>query len=631
MAHLNQEEIIAEVKRNNEIVSVISEYVTLKERGRSHLGLCPFHQEKTPSFTVSRDKQLYHCFGCGAGGDVISFIMQLENLTFPQALRFLAERANLEVSLSALETPGMKKAKQEQEWVFRLHHLAAAYYRKVLSDPALGRKARAYLEARGIKPRTAEEFFLGYAPPSWTALVELLRKKGVPLAGAEKAGLVIGGAEGFYNRFRDRLVFPIMTPQGKTAAFGARIMGEGQPKYLNSPDTPVFHKGKYLYGLYQAREAIRAAGKAVIVEGYLDVIQAHQAGIEYVVASLGTALTRDQIKTLKRYTQQVVIAYDADSAGQAATVRGLDLLRQEGVDVRVAILPAGDDPDTLIKREGKEAFVQTIAEAKDLFSFKLEYLLQRAEISTAEGKAKAVKKVLPLLAKVGSVVAREAYIKTLAQEIGVSEEAIYIEWRSFWDNLRKNKQRLDIRQASRYTKPEFTQTANSPSDPRLTQNSSIFSNTKGETTNFQLEREVLRGCLQEKNNLERINEALSGIKWSNPQYKALFENLVHTAGAGGDWPPEENKINPELRHIFTELMAENELSPLPVDLEGCSRQIKRNQLIREIQQVQKEIAATTEKKEGKTLSSEELQEKLLLLNELHKQLRQEFSSFSGLI
>lgn len=628
MAHLNQEEIIAEVKRNNEIVSVISEYVTLKERGRSHLGLCPFHQEKTPSFTVSRDKQLYHCFGCGAGGDVISFIMQLENLTFPQALRFLAERANLEISLSALETPGMKKAKQEQEWVFRLHQLAAAYYRKALSDPALGRKARAYLEARGIKPRTAEEFFLGYAPPSWTALVELLRKKGVPLDRAEKAGLVIGGAEGFYNRFRDRLIFPIMTPQGKTAAFGARIMGEGQPKYLNSPDTPVFHKGKYLYGLYQAREAIRTAGKAVIVEGYLDVIQAHQAGIEYVVASLGTALTRDQIKTLKRYTQQVVIAYDADSAGQAATVRGLDLLRQEGVDVRVAILPAGDDPDTLIKREGREAFVQAIAEAKDLFSFKLEYLLQHAELSTAEGKAEAVKKVLPLLAKVDSVVAREAYIKTLAEEIGVSEEAIYIEWRSFWDNLRKNKQRLDIRQAARYTKPEFAQTNNSP---RLTQNSGVLSKAKGEATNFQLEREVLRGSLQEKSNLARINEALSGIKWSNQQYEALFDNFLHIAEASGDWPPPEDKINPELRPIFTELMAENELSPLPVDLEGCFRQIKRNQLIREIQQIQKEIAATAEEKEGESLSSGELQEKLLLLNELHKQLRQEFSSFSGLI
>jgi len=559
---------------------------------------------------------------------VISFIMQLENLTFPQALRFLAERANLDVSLSALETPGMKKAKQEQEWVFRLHHLAAAYYRKVLSDPAMGRKARAYLEARGIKPQTVEEFFLGYAPPSWTALVELLRKKGISLDRAEKAGLVIGGAEGFYNRFRDRLIFPIMTPQGKTAAFGARIMGEGQPKYLNSPDTPVFHKGKYLYGLYQAREAIRAAGKAVIVEGYLDVIQAHQAGIEYVVASLGTALTRDQIKTLKRYTQQVVIAYDADSAGQAATVRGLDLLRQEGVDVRVAKLPAGDDPDTLIKREGKEAFVQTIAEAKDLFSFKLEYLLQHAEISTAEGKAKAVKKVLPLLARVDSVVAREAYIKTLAQEIGVSEEAIYIEWRRFWDNLRKNKQRLDIRQAARYTKPEFTQTNNSF---RLTQNSGVLSNTKGETTNFQLEREVLRGCLQENNNLERINEALSGIKWSNQQYEALFDNLLHIAEVGGDWPPTESKINPELRFLFAELMAENELSPLPVDLEGCFRQIKRNQLIREIQQIQKEIAVTAEEKEGKPLSSGELQEKLLLLNELHKQLRQEFSSFSGLI
>ena len=257
---------------------------------------------------------------------MISFIMQLENLTFPQALRFLAERANLDVSLSALETPGMKKAKQEQEWVFRPHHLAAAYYRKVLSDPAMGRKARAYLRQEDKTPDGG-----GVFPGVCSALLDrvggTLRKKGFLWTGRKSHQSL--AAEGFYNRFRDRLIFPIMTPQGKTAAFGARIMGEGQPKYLNSPDTPVFHKGKYLYGLYQAREAIRAAGKAVIVEGYLDVIQAHQAGIEYVVASLGTALTRDQIKTLKRYTQQVVIAMTRIPPVRPYCPR-VDLLRQEG-------------------------------------------------------------------------------------------------------------------------------------------------------------------------------------------------------------------------------------------------------------------------------------------------------------
>src|SRR5690554_2132822 len=451
MTQMNKEEIIAEVKRNNEIVSVISEYVILKQKGRSYLGLCPFHQEKTPSFTVSREKQLYYCFGCSAGGDVLSFIMHKENLNFPQALRFLAERANLQLNLNTPETPDMKKAQQEREWVFRLHRLAAAYYQQVLKTPS-GKKAREYLAQRGIRPESVHRFLLGYAPPSWTGLVELLRKKGVPLMHGEKAGLIIGGGEGFYDRFRDRLIFPITNPQGRVAAFGARIMGEGGPKYLNSPDTAVFHKGRYLYGLYQAREGIRAKGMAVIVEGYLDVIQAHQSGIEYVVASLGTALTRNQIKTLKRYTQNVVIAYDPDSAGQAAALRGLDLLRQEGVGVRVALLPGGDDPDALIKKAGPEAFEKNITEAKDLFSFKLDYLLAHEELCTPEDKAKAVKKVLPLLAEVGSMVARETYIKTVAETIGVSEDAIYGEWRMYWDNLRKNKQRLDIKNALRHTK-----------------------------------------------------------------------------------------------------------------------------------------------------------------------------------
>jgi DNA primase len=614
LERVKQEQFIEEVKENNDIIAVISEYVKLKRRGSSYTGLCPFHSEKTPSFTVSREKQLFYCFGCGAGGDVINFIMRIENLDFPQTIRFLAERANLPLPSGHL-SPNFDQKRRERERIHQLNTLAAAFYQKVLLQTDAGKKGLDYLQKRGISPEAVKSFNLGYALPHWTGLVEVLRKKGISLIEAEKAGLVRGGANGFYDRFRDRLIFPILNPRGKIVGFGGRLMDEGEPKYLNSPETLIFQKGRYLYGLFQAREAIRKEKQAIIVEGYTDVIQAHQQGILNVVASLGTALTMEQVRTLKRYTGEVIIAYDADAAGQSATIRGLDLLYEAGVRVGVATLPEGEDPDSLIKNQGAEVFLGLVEKNVDLFTFQLNYILSKKDLSSPEGKAQAVEETFGLLSQVKNKIAREAYIKQIATTVGVSETTFYDQWRTYQYNLNRSNQRLDIKKQLRHT-----------NDNIHTQQ--ILS--EKEKNNLQSEREVLRGCLQEKNNLERIKEALAGIKWSSPACANIFQKLVEWDNPE-EWPPPASVFSPENQILYVELITENEMNPLPIDLKGCCDRIRQQYLIKEIQRLQKEVAVTAEGQENNSLSAQNLQEDLALLNKLHKKLRDEFPTFSGLI
>ena len=615
MDRLTNEKIISDVKENNDIVAVISEYVNLKQRGRSFTGLCPFHSEKTPSFTVSREKQLFYCFGCGAGGDVLTFIMRIENLTFGPALRLLAERANIQLPEVQLSPTG-KKQKEERERLYRLNAFAAAFYQKILWQTKTGTKAVAYLEARGITRAAAEKFGLGYAPPQWTALVGLFRKKGVALDEAEKAGLVCGGAEGFYDRFRDRLLFPITDPRGRIIGFGGRLLGDGQPKYLNSPETLIYQKNRSLYGLAEAREGIRRRGQVIVVEGYMDVIQAHQQGIDEVVASSGTALTPEQVRLLKRYSDKVFIAYDADAAGEAATIRGLDLLAAAGADVRVIRLPAGEDPDSLLKKEGAAGFRRYMAESVDLFTFKLAYILENADLATPTGKARAVQRVFPLLTQVKNEIMREAYLKHTAAAVGVSETTIYDQWRIYRYNLRKNKQRLDIKNNQRHTNG-IADDQPQPAAPA------------GEKELLQLERQLLRGCLQEKDYFARIKRTLIEFGFSTPLYEILRQQLMEW-DLSGEWPPPASAFPPETRALYVELLTENQMNPLPVDLEGCLQRLRQRRLTDEIRRLQQEVAVSLEQQAEGT-SPAKLQENLALLNELHKKLREEFPTFSGLI
>ncbi|HOW57138.1 MAG TPA: DNA primase, partial [Smithellaceae bacterium] len=334
---------IEEIKSRLDIVELVSEYLTLKKAGRNFVGSCPFHQEKTPSFTVNREKQIFYCFGCGEGGNAITFLMKIANMTFPEALKSLAEKTGVVLPPRTASREGRGKDSL-RESIVDLNRRAAQYYVRELYGPA-GREAREYLQKREITEETINNFRLGYAPENWRSLTDYLDGSGLSLKIAEQAGLVVAGKDGgYYDRFRGRLIFPIENIFGEVIAFGGRILAKGEPKYLNSPESPVYIKGKNLYGLVKAKEEIRKKGCALIVEGYFDLISLWNAGIGNVVATLGTALTRDHLDLLRRYTVDVVALFDPDEAGRKALDRSLDLFLAADMRARALILPGEDDP-----------------------------------------------------------------------------------------------------------------------------------------------------------------------------------------------------------------------------------------------------------------------------------------------
>lgn len=411
-------EILEAVRLATDIVQLVGEYVRLERRGKNYVGLCPFHAEREPSFTVSPDKQIFYCFGCGVGGNAFKFLMLLENLAFPEAVQKLAERAGIVLPRFAGAREEPKSRREEEAW--EVNALARDFYRQCLKGPE-GREAREYLEKRGISSYTQELFQLGYAPPGWDNLAQFLASRGCPLNLAVELGLlVVGERNRPYDRFRHRLVFPICNAQGRVVGFGARVLDEGlQPKYLNTPETSLFSKGKVLFGLHLAKGVIREKGYAIIMEGYMDVITAHQHGISNAVASLGTSLTHDQARLLSRYTRQVVIAYDTDAAGVAATVRGLDLLQQEGFSVRVAVIPQGKDPDEFIRHQGREKWDEVVGRSLTLLDYKLDWAMKKGE-----GTSAALAQVLPNLAAMERELERQEAIKRVAARLGVTWEAV---------------------------------------------------------------------------------------------------------------------------------------------------------------------------------------------------------------
>ncbi|HUV03667.1 MAG TPA: DNA primase [Armatimonadota bacterium] len=393
-----------EIRQRVGIIDVVSEYVAVKRSGKSYKGLCPFHAEKTPSFTVSEEFQTWHCFGCGEHGDVFSFLMKVENLTFAEALERLAKRAGVELERFR------DRQTSRRELLGRLNGLAAAYYTGLLKRTPT---AIEYLHNRGLADQTIEQFRLGYAAPAWDGLVRYLTRKGADLKGAEQAGLVISGERGLYDRFRHRIIFPILDIQERVIGFGGRALGDEQLKYLNSPETALFSKTRSLYGLNLARKAISEKGYALIVEGYMDAITAHQAGFVNCVATLGTALTLQHINVLSRYTQKIALAYDADSAGMTAALRGAALFDEAGCDVRIVRLPGGDDPDSLLRKGRVSEFAAAVAEALAIVDYKLAILRERHDLTDPAGRAAMLKEAARVLAEVPSFIERERCIKEL--------------------------------------------------------------------------------------------------------------------------------------------------------------------------------------------------------------------------
>ncbi|KPL01064.1 MAG: hypothetical protein AMJ91_01855 [candidate division Zixibacteria bacterium SM23_73_3] len=417
-------ELLDRIRDANDIVDLISEYVPLKRRGKNYVGLCPFHSEKAPSFTVTPGKQIFYCFGCGEGGNVISFLMKHEKLSFPEAVKLLAKRANIPLPKESFDA---KKEKQLDK-LYYANQVADEYFHKNLYREVPGKRARQYLKKRGFDSKTQKLFSLGYAPPEWEGLLKFAQAKGVEAKVLNQAGLAVPRAEaaGFYDRFRNRITFPILNLSGKIIGFGGRVLDDkDEPKYLNSPETPIYHKGKILYGLNFSKDEIRQKGSAILVEGYVDLISLSQAGIGNVVASSGTAFTQDQARLLSRYAEKVFLFFDADSAGQSATFRSVDLLFSEGLEVFVLTLRPGEDPDSFVRKFGVEAIRQKIQKAKPFIDFKHESLGRDFGELPIREQEKVILNLAETAGKITDQIRRNLFIKKIAHTFKMDEAPIF--------------------------------------------------------------------------------------------------------------------------------------------------------------------------------------------------------------
>ena len=428
-------DLLEDIRNRCDIVDIISEYVHLKTAGKGFKGLCPFHGEKTPSFTVSPEKQLFHCFGCGEGGNVFNFLMKYEKLSFFEAVKMLAKKSG--VSLPADEEKE-NFLDREKERLYKLNNLAANYYRECLFRTDHGKKVINYFKKRGINDTSVEKYRLGYAPSSWDALTNFLKKKGYSYEELIKAGIIRKSKiEGKYiDYFRDRIIFPIFNLSGRVIGFGGRVLDSSLPKYINSPETLVYNKGSNLYSLNFAKEDIRKKNYLIVVEGYTDVLVTQQYGFNNVAASLGTALTTKQIDLVKRFTDTALIAYDADSAGNMATLRSLDLLVEAGLGIKVLAFPQGYDPADFLIKKGIKPFQNLIDRSLSLIDYKLKLLYSNYSVKTIEGKVKVIKGILPTLSVIGNEVELRAQTKKISEELKLSEEAILIELKKYKRGLK---------------------------------------------------------------------------------------------------------------------------------------------------------------------------------------------------
>lgn len=578
-------ELIDEVRERTDIVEVVSRYVKLERSGRRLRGLCPFHSEKTPSFYVEPEKQLFHCFGCHAGGNVFNFLMRLENAPFVEVVTRLAEEAGIAVQTGEL-TPQEAQRHHELEEIRRALHLAARFYVRALYSEA-GEEARRYLKSRGVNAEVARVFGLGYAPDAWHALHEHLRAEGVSEEIAVKAGLLGQGERGPYDWLRHRIVFPIIDVRGRVVGFGGRVLAGDGPKYLNTAESPVFSKRRQLYGLHLAKEQAARTGRIVVVEGYMDVVGLYRHGFPGAVASLGTAFTEAQARLLKRFAGEVVLAYDADAAGQAATLRGMEILKREGLAVRVARLPEGHDPDSLVRERGLDAFRQVLDESLPLVEYQMEEALRGADLSRVEGRVEAVERLLPILAGIESPVGREGYIAQLAARLGVSRASLAESLEAY---LAEERDRGPRRQAlvlrHNLTRGRYTNRDLGPR-PAGGRAGGAVGGTRPGAIAHASERDLLRWLLEEPQRAVQVRDAVGEEPFGAAEYNQLFRWLLTQGETDARGETLVGRIDdPELAAVAGALLMQGPLPPGP--FEAYLTRVKEVSLRRQV----KELEAT---------------------------------------
>ena len=552
------------VKQQADIVRVIGEYVRLKKAGQSFTGLCPFHQEKTPSFNVHPVRQIYHCFGCGVGGDVFKFVMEIDKCSFPEAVRTVAEKCGIPIPRPRERSPEERRENQQRSALVEMHAQAASFFARQLNEAAEGRVAAAYLEDRGLDRATIARFGLGFAPSSGDALLRQLKTK-YPDKLLEASGFFSRDQSGrLYDRFRRRIMFPISNEAGKVIAFGGRAMGDDQPKYLNSPETPIYSKSNVLYHLDRAKEALRREDFAILVEGYMDAIAVARAGIANVVASCGTSLAEPQIKLLSRFTRNIIVNFDPDNAGQAATERSLTLLLEKEFDVRVLVLPGGADPDKFIKENGPDAYRKLLAQAPRY----LEYLIARAkkmDRSTAAGRLASINFLMPYLQRVPNKLLRSDWATQIASELRVDEPV-----------LREALRRAAAERRSEVKpQPELLAAPVRPAERRLMQ---MLVEAQG--FRERLAREILTNHLHRGLETERI-----------------FEVLVTKAEERIDASELAAALEEKDRRLLFEVLFEESVEATWEEAESCLEVLRNRSPRAELAELQKQI-------EGKTSPTE---------------------------
>ncbi len=512
--------VVEAIRSKVNIVDVIGDYVELSKAGKNYKGLCPFHGEKTPSFNVNPESQYYHCFGCHAGGDVFKFIMEREAIDFTEAVRRLGSRVGITVDLRPLNPNEQAEAKKKRR-LAEIHTVAQRFFAEALFIPEAA-TARAYLRRRGITKPMVDLFGLGYSPASWETLYRALKDQGFSDRECIESGLVIESSrgEGAYDRFRGRLMFTICDEHGRPMAFGGRVLDDSQPKYLNSPETPLFRKGTHVYGLHVARDGILTSGKAIVVEGYTDVIGLYQHGITNVVASLGTAFTEEQARLLRKHCQEIIVAFDGDAAGEAATWRSMDLLAKQGFAVSVVTIPGGNDPDSFVRSRGSEAAKQLFSQAEPLVEFKIKSAFLAADPRTIQGKVAIVESVTPILSNIDGALERSEYLRKVARQLGVEPSVVQAEVRRFEEKTGK-----------------LSRTRNNTTQRRKNRTRPVFSQARAEQNPLEdsviwLEKVVLHGVLSDWSRFSQAYSALGDAGFEDALHQRLWRNLCQLAEEG---------------------------------------------------------------------------------------------------
>jgi DNA primase len=546
------------VKQQADIVRVIGEYVRLKKTGQNFTGLCPFHQEKTPSFSVHPVKQMYYCFGCHEGGDVFKFVMQMDKCEFPEAVRTVAEKCGIPIPRPRERSPEERRENQQRGALVEMHREAAAFFARQLQGAQEGKVAAAYLEDRGLDREAMARFGLGFAPSSGDALLRHLKTK-YPEKLLETSGLFSRDQSGrLYDRFRRRIMFPIANDAGKIIAFGGRAMGDDMPKYMNSPETPVYTKSSVLYHLDRAKEALRQNDFAILVEGYMDAIAVARAGIMNVVASCGTSLAEPQIKLLGRFTRRVVVNYDPDTAGQVATERSLTLLLEKEFDVRVLALPGGADPDKFLKEQGADAYSKLLAQAPPY----LDYLIgraQRMDRSTAAGKVAALNFLMPFVQRLPNRLLRSEWATRIASELRVDEPVL----------------REALRRAAAERRSEVKPKAELLGPP-----------VKSD------ERQLMQMLVESEGFREKLaREITSGGLHRGLETEKIFEALISHAGGRPDPATLAAQLEEKDRRLLFQVLFEPSVERTWEEAESCLDSLRNRRIAEELAGLEKKIQA----------------------------------------